>query len=280
MAWPQSLPNLSNTLAYFDKYDYPLTWKEIKYWSSIPHPPAPSPTVGEGNKRGEVRFKNGFYFLSNRQKLVTLRKQREKFSKTKWVIAKHQAAKLAKLPFIAAIFVTGALAMNNCPQDDDIDLMIITYPNTLWITRFFVDLYLKLLKLRRLPNNEYRITNINNRICDNLWLDTKNLVLHTHTIYLAHEILQAKCIFDRGGVHYQFLTQNSWVKKYLPVAYKSQAQNSKIQINSKSQSPNTNLVIRILNLVFFLAQWLYMKPKMTTERVGLGFAFFHPAKSL
>ena len=279
MALPQSLLNLSDTLSYFDKYDYPLTLDEIKYWSSATHPLSFPLSLVKRGDRGEL------YFLPGRSHLVKLRKQREQFSKAKWVIAHHQAAKLAKLPFVMAIFVTGALAMNNCPKDDDIDLMIITKSNTLWITRFFVNLFLN--SHRRHPDDK----TAPNKICLNLWLDTNNLVLHAHSIYTAHEILQAKCIFDRGGIHRQFLKQNSWVKKYLPVAYKSQAQNSlpadashqamqagKGQINSKSQFPNTNLVIRILNLMLFVLQWLYMKPKMTTERVSLGYAFFHPTK--
>lgn len=293
MAWPQSLPNLSDTLSYFDKYDYPLTEEEIRYWSSIPLPPPPSnkntptfisPYIGgetRGGKPRRVLFKNGFYFLSSRQKLVKLRKQREKFSKPKWVIAYRQAAKLAKLPFIAAIFVTGALAMNNCPQDDDIDLMIITYPNTLWITRFFVVIYLKFFNLRRFPSTMNHELITNNRICDNLWLDLKNLSMnheptnHEHSLYIAHEILQAKCIFDRGGVHNLFLKQNSWVKKYLPVAYKDLTLGPSPEFR-RGKPQRGEVLLKFLNSIFFIIQYLYMKPKMTTERVGLGFAFFHP----
>lgn len=276
MALPHPLPNLTDTLAYFDKYDYPLTWEEIKYWSHTTSASGTPSYVGGGRR---VVYKNGFYFFKNRSKLVKLRKQRAGFSQKKWLIAKQVGEKLQKFPFIVAIFVTGALAMNNCPKDDDIDLMIITKSNTLWLTRFFVNLYL--WRLRRFPSQ----TTAPDKICPNLWLDSNHLssrytVMHNHSIYIAHEILQAKCIFDCGGIHYQFLKQNSWVKKYLPVAFKSQIQNSKVQINSKSQFPNTNLVIRIFNLVLFIVQWLYMKPKMTTERVSLGYAFFHPAKSL
>ncbi len=262
MALPQSLLNLSNTLSYFDKYDYPLTSEELWYWQ-------------HGTQFSKLKIQK---FVKNLKfKNLKLHKQREKFSKAKWVIARHQATKLAKLPFIAAIFVTGALAMDNCPQDDDIDLMIITKPNTLWIARFFVDIYLKFLNLRRLPNTEHRIMNINNRICDNLWLDLNNLTLNPkpYPLYIAHEILQAKCIFDRGSIHHQFLTQNSWVKKYLPVAYAHSTKKTEYRI------PNTEyLILWPINLLFFIIQYLYMKPKMTTEKVGLGFAFFHPSVNI
>ena len=88
--------------------------------------------------KGETLFsrKGKYYFLPGRSHIVSLRQQREQFSKTKWLIARRVGEQLKKFPFIIAIFVTGALAMNNCPKDDDIDLMLVTYPNTLWITRF------------------------------------------------------------------------------------------------------------------------------------------------
>ncbi len=282
MAW---LPlSLRKTLVYFDKYDYPLTLDELRYWnspispSSVPPLTAKPRTESEklrGGKEKGVIYKNGYYFLPGRSRLVKLRHQREKFSKAKWLIAKKVGESLKKFPTISAVFVTGALAMNNCPKDDDIDLMIITYPNTLWITRLFVNLYL--WRLRRFPGQ----TSAPDKICPNLWLDTNNLVLHTHNIYTAHEILQAKCIFDRGSVHHQFLTQNSWVKKYLPNAYLSL-----LKLPSPTAKPRAREILgeglRVrywlwsLNLLFFAAQYAYMLPKMTTEKVSLHSAFFHP----
>src|SRR3990172_3826464 len=216
--------SLANTLSYFARYDYPLTYTKIRRWSSKSLPLAPSPgqrheqseNLGEG--WGEVQKKDGFYFLSGYQNSIHLRKQRAKFSKPKWLIARRVGDKLSKIPFIQAIFVTGALAMSNCPEDDDIDLMIIASPHTLWLARFLV--HLSLGSLRRRPSLPHTSPLSSNKICDNLYLDTNNLIVHEHSIYTAHEILQAKCIFDRGGVHRQFLLSNSWVKKFLPVAYK------------------------------------------------------------
>ncbi len=254
---------IAETLRYFDKYDYPLTWDEIKFWSPIPLPRSPSPNLGEGG--GEVQKESNFYFLSGRSKIIKMRQQRAKFSQAKWQIANQVGERLKKFPTIAAIFVTGALAMNNCPADDDIDLMIVTYPNTLWITRFFLNLYLDLNSLRRHP----RQAQAPNKICPNLWLDLDHLLIPNHNLYTAHEILQARVLWDRAGVHQQFLKQNNWVKKYLPVAYKSQ----KI---FNSQFSILNFIFYPLNSILFALQYLYMKPKMTTERVGLGYAFFHP----
>jgi len=239
-------PLLNKTLEYFDKYDYPLTKEELEFWS--------------GAKVQKV---------SKRPKLEKIRKQREKTSLLKWGIAYSQAAKLAKLPFVAAIFVTGSLAMNNCKKSDDIDLMIITYPDTLWITRLIYNLLF--INNRRFPG----VKTAPDKICTNLWLDIKNYKLKIKNLYIAHEILQAKCIFDGGGVQYQFLKQNAWVKEYLPKAYLSllKLPSPKLRRGIKGE-----VIWKIINYILFWLQYLYMKPKMTSERVAPGFAFFHPHK--
>lgn len=262
MDWQHKSHRLQiETLRYFDKYDYPLTEKELDFWS--------------GTKAQRHKGTKQYYHLPKRQNLIKLRAKREKYSLLKWGVAYKYASQLVKLPFIQAIFVTGSLAMNNCKKTDDIDFMIVTSPNTLWLTRFIVMMIF--IKDRRFPGQ--RIAP--DKICVNLWLDANNLKINDKSLYHAHEILQAKCIFDRGGVQYLFLRQNSWVKEYLLNAYKSQIKNSKAQINSKLQVSNLGfmiyLIISILNFGFFVLQYLYMKPKMTTERVGLGYAFFHPA---
>lgn len=275
MDWQRNSQYLqTETLKYFAKYDYPLTKKELELWSHIPHPLTSPLLTKERGLRGEVENKNGYFFLKGRSNLINIRRQREKYSLLKWGIAYRYATKLAKISFIQAIFVTGSLAMNNCKKSDDIDFMIVTSPNTLWLTRFVV--MLLFARNRRFPGQKIAP----DKICTNLWVDTNNLNIKDKNLYHAHEILQAKCIFDRGGVQYQFLKQNSWVKEYLLNAYKFQIKNSKTQINSKLQVLNLGfmiyLVISILNFGFFVLQYLYMKPKMTTERVGLGYAFFHP----
>ena len=262
-------PSLRETLAYFDKYDYPLTANELWFWQ-------------HGTTFSKLEIRN---FLGKLGQLEIrnwqLRRQRSKFSQNKWKIAKKVGESLKSFPTIAAVYVTGALAMNNCPANDDIDLMIVTYPHTLWLTRLFVVIYLKFLGIRRHPATEYRIPNTENQICDNLWLDIKNLKFKTKDLYVAHEILQAKVLWDRAHIHSQFLSANSWASRYLLVAYKESFRNLKIKnldLIKNLKFKIKNFVLWPLNCVFFVAQYLYMKPKMTSEKVGLGFAFFHPSK--
>ncbi|MCG2691804.1 hypothetical protein L6272_03160, partial [Microgenomates group bacterium] len=61
-----------------------------------------------------------------------------RFSQLKWRRAKQSAKLLSFIPWIKLVAATGALAMSNCRKDDDIDLMIITAENRLWLTRLLV----------------------------------------------------------------------------------------------------------------------------------------------
>lgn len=270
MASSPQLPQpskIAETLRYFDKYDYPLTKEEILFWTSTTSELRSSPPT-LGGDRGVVQ-KNNYFFFSGRQKIVAIRKQREEVSQNKWVIARQMGEKLKKFNFIQAIFVTGSLAMNNAKTDDDIDLMIVTTANTLWISRFVINIYLS--AVRRHPNQK----NVTNVVCTNLWLDENNLSINRHDLYTAHEIMQAKIVWDRNDIANKFLVANDWVKEYLPNAYK----NLSLNPSPESGEGNRSRVRFLINYLFFIAQYLYMKPKMTTERVGLGFAFFHPRAS-
>ena len=240
-----------DTLRYFDQYDYPLTREELILWSGV---------------RPAKLDNQDYYFLPGKQHLVTLRKRREKISLKKWQIARRVGEKLKHFPTIAAVFVTGALAMNNCPKNDDVDLMIVTDPDSLWITRFFVNLFLS--SARRYPGQ----TTAPDKICPNLWLATPHLRIQTQDLYRAHEILQAKLVWEKAPVQQAFLRQNSWVKKFLPMAYKNLTSRKRIPLSLIKERAG----VRFLNVIAFIVQYIYMKPKMTSEKVTLGSAFFHP----
>lgn len=242
-------PQASETLVYFDKYDYPLTKEELIFWSTRP-----------------LKLPNQEYFyLPGRSKLVSIRKKREKISKAKWKLAYGYGEQLKKIPFIKAVYVTGSLAMNNADVNDDVDLMLITAVNTLWITRGLINIFF--WAKRRMPGQKQAP----DKLCINLWLDESALHITSHDLYRAHEVLQAKLIWDRNNTGKRFLAANAWVKKFLPNAYSDLDQ---LEIRSIR-----NYWLWPINFLFFIGQWLYMKPKMTTERVSLHSAFFHPTKA-
>lgn len=188
---------------------------------------------------------------------------------------------LSNVPTISLIAITGSLAVNNARRDDDIDLMVVVSPDTLWLTRPFIVILLKLLRLRRVSSsNRHHSPVVANKICDNLWLDETSLALplKKRNLYTAHEVLQALPIFDRGGIYQRFIRQNAWTKNYLANAYQ--------YANSKFPSPMTGEggtpqseggeVLKFFNKLAFKLQYRYMKKKITNETVSLHSAYFHP----
>lgn len=258
MASSQHLPppsKIVQTLQYFDKYDYPLTRQELIYWQSTQKP---------NPKLVKYETKQGYYFLPGREKLVVLRQEREQISKKKWEKARKVGEILSRFPFIQAVFITGSLAMNNAKEEDDIDLMLVTRANALWIARFFVVTYLKIFGYRRdvLVSEHFA-----DKVCDNLWLDENNLKIAQHTLYMAHEVAQAKVLWDKSNLAKEFCICNVWLKQFLPNISMDEGVVKRRRVSTMWQP---------LNLLFFFLQYVLMKPRLTTERVAYGYAFFHP----
>src|SRR3989344_7290328 len=74
---------------------------------------------------------------------------KQKISENKIDKATRIAILLSKIPTINLICATGSIAINNATKDADLDLFIVTTKDTLWLTRPFVFLLLKILRLRR-----------------------------------------------------------------------------------------------------------------------------------
>lgn len=270
--------SILQTLAYADIFDYPLTGHEV--WDYlIGGTKVESKVVQEqlgilaDLKR--ICADGEFYFLKGRNESVEMRKKREGWSKNKWEIAQRTAGKLRIIPTVKMVGITGALAMNNCEEKDDIDLLIVASENCLWLTRLLILLISPILGIRRRKSKDIVVKD---KICFNLFLEENHLKIEPENLFLAHEIVQVKPILDKDQTYRKFMEENSWVKEYLPNAKKSYDVQCTMYNSQKRNliSQYLNLLISFLNTLAFKLQYLYMKPKMTIEKVSLHQAFFHP----
>lgn len=201
------------TLAYADIFDYPLKENEIYRFliskSQIPSSKLQKELLALSSK---VSQKEGFYFLRGREKIVSLRKKREQWSREKLKIAKRVAGWLKLIPSIKMVAVTGALAMENSDEEDDIDLFIVTSANRLWLSRGLVVTFL------RLTGQYWRPGKIKNKICPNMLLDENHLRIpkKEQDLFSAHEVCQLKPLWDRDKTYQKFIQANQWVKRFLP----------------------------------------------------------------
>ena len=280
------------SVKYSSLFSYPLSAKEIKYWLPVYSDKIPLTTktiaayLSDLVKKKQLIKKGTLYCLPNQTHVFALRQKRQVISQTKWQIAKAVSKRLGILPWIKTIAVTGSLAMNNCEETADIDLMTICLPNTLWLTRLLI--WLLLFPQRRSPNATTP-ANIKDKICDNVYLESNYLnlspastdanrgepasLLDPKSFYLAHEILQAKPVFDSGGTYAVFLDQNRWTNKLFPFA---KPYNLIYTTYDSIGDKAISFVIYLPNLLAFIFQYLFMSRKITGESISFHRALFHP----
>jgi hypothetical protein len=265
------------TLAYADIFDYPLTEEEI--WRWMIGEQATSNRQKEIEKRlkensyllSHISYRQGFYSLKGRENIVALRKKRERFSASKLKLAEKVAGILRLIPWVKMVGVTGALAMKNSDKEDDIDLLIITSKNRLWLTRGLVVSFLRLTGLYRRPGK------IKNKICPNMLLDENHLAIpkKERDLFSAHEVCQLRPIFVRENTYSRFLQENSWAKKFLPNALDLKILKGKTSKNNKLIT-NYQLPITWLEAFARKLQLSYMQSRRTNEVVEPGRIRFHP----
>ncbi len=240
------------SVKYHGIFNYPLTKEEIKKWS-----------VG---KKGLIGIKKSRYITKTNTDFKE-RNFREKISEEKIKIAQKASGLLKKIPTIKGIFITGALAMKNADKNSDIDLMIITRKNLLWLTRPFVYLVLGIMNYGvRRPND----INQKDKFCLNIWLDELALSWGKcdRNIYSAHEIAQVIPIVNKENIHQRFLQKNRWILDYWPNSVRIEDTKDKIKGNVK--------INNLLERISFWIQYRYMKRKITREKIDLHKAIFHP----
>lgn len=247
---------VKKTRAYSAFFDFPLTPTEIHRWLICDHP------IPFTRLR---RYTHPLTRSEKRHRTILYKNTQQKINQTLHVIRL-----LRFLPSIKMIALTGSVAIGNARSMDDIDLLIVTSPHTLWLTRPLVLFILSLFSRRRLPGQDYRTAA--GTFCPNLWLETRSLVIpHSkRNLYTAHEVLQILPLYDNGSIYDSFQRQNSWTKNFLANAL------SYLHLSSKrGVTLSFALITSPFNFIAFLLQYLYMRSKITSESISLESAYFH-----
>jgi len=201
------------TLAYADVFSYPLTLKETHLFL-IGQKISQADLIKELKNLKNISQKRGFFYLKHQEKFFYLRQKRKKYSQEKLRIARKVTGWLRLVPWIKMVGVTGNLAMANAEKDDDIDLLIATTKNRLWLSRLTAIFLTELLGLRRRPSQKTVV----NKICLNMFLDEAHLQVscQKQNLPTAHEVCQFKPLFSKNNFYQKFIQQNQWSQKFLP----------------------------------------------------------------
>ncbi|OGK17566.1 hypothetical protein A3D80_01575 [Candidatus Roizmanbacteria bacterium RIFCSPHIGHO2_02_FULL_40_13b] len=117
-------------------------------------------------------------------------------------------------PTVSLIGLSGSLAMENTGKNDDVDYFVISKPGRVWTTRFLLLILASLLGMRRRRGER----SPSGKVCLNLFFDGSDLTVpeQKQNLYVAHEIVQMKPVFERGKIYERFLEANSWINEYFP----------------------------------------------------------------
>jgi hypothetical protein len=109
------------------------------------------------------------------------------------------------LPFVRMVAVTGALAVNNAPADDDLDFLVVTAPGRVWLARAFC---IALVRGARC---------FGVGLCPNYILSHRALEQSQRDLVTAHDMLQMVPLVG-FGVYAEMRAANRWAEAYLPHA--------------------------------------------------------------
>lgn len=278
------------TLVYADIFDYPLKIQEIHKW--LIGRKATLRQIEKAlrglNQESRISSHGKYYFLRKREGLVIQRNHREKQSVRYFRKAKLLSQILKVVPWIKLVGISGGLALQNASKKDDIDLFIITNKNRLWISRLLALGLLTLTGQRRKVGEKGR--KIAGKLCLNILLEEDRLEQQNKDIFVAHEVLQMKVLWQREGIYAEYLEDNSWAFKFLPnwiggargpassASRRASSIASLLRLRAgtpSSLSPLANLT----NLLEKLAKWFQLKimqKPQGMERIEDGALYFHP----
>lgn len=203
--------SIRQTVHYFSRFEYPPTIAEVhRYLASPATEDELTRELHRLDTSGIIQIREQRIFLAeiDYSGYFVRKEASEELLKN----ARSYLTNLEYIPTIRLIGISGSMSMSNGNAYDDIDLFIITTADTIWITRFTVLLYKKVLS--------WIHPFIGNKLCFNLFFSETGLKLvnERQSLYVGHELLQLKVIFNKRGMYHALLAENNWVYDLFPNA--------------------------------------------------------------
>ncbi|MBD3365975.1 hypothetical protein GF360_01380 [candidate division WWE3 bacterium] len=250
------------TLAYSAVFKYPLSFHQLGTYvgAEVNEYKKFVKALRQLEKQKKISQKYGKYHLFGKHTVKWDKKLKLTKKKVKEDVEILEV--LQKIPWIQMIALTGPLAAANPDKKGDVDVFIVSKKRRLWLTRFFVFLYLKALGKYRTDKNPA------GKVCPNLLVTEDNLAWDSkrQNLYVASEIVRMQPILDKRDTYLRFLEANSWIKGFFP--------NFRWQTPEKKKNFNFG-VLDVLEYFAFIGQKFYMSKKITSEQISLKFIHFN-----
>ena len=200
------------TLLYADVFGVPLTVDEIhRYTERVSASRRDIVDALENVPwlRSRVVVDPPYVALARNADAFHLRQQRERASRELMPKARTYARRLAALPYVRMVALTGSLAVSNLRDgDDDIDFLVVTAPGRLWLARLLVVSLVHLGRLRGIS------------LCPNYLLASDALGQTDRSLFTARELAQMIPLYG-CDVYRDLLDANAWARAVLPNGFSS-----------------------------------------------------------
>lgn len=199
--------DIVRALAYFDVFSYPLTKEQV--YTFLPRNSVSIQQLENDLKdlvRASLLKENtGYYFFADRSATITAtRHEDEDRAATMLKRAFWISLFLKQIPFVRAVFITGSLSKNVAGPSSDVDFMIVTAPNRLWISKMI------LTGIRRIF-----FFNTIKYSCFNLFVTEKGFSFPEKNVFNAIEIATTQAIWN-DAAHDNFCAANPWIHQFVP----------------------------------------------------------------
>jgi hypothetical protein len=277
MKWSQIDRAVYGAVAYADVFGYPLNRGELA-------PKAVGVAVSDEQavasltrlvRVNRVTGRGEWVTLPSRSGIIADRKRRSAGIGRKLRLARRVAAFLAPLPTVLMVAVTGGVAAGNADAGDDVDLLIVASPGTVWTTRLIVTAATGMRFTRRHPGQ----AEIADAVCLNMFMDGGRLAVPVseRDVYSAHEVMQLLPVFSRGSTAADFWRENGWTGRYLPNWHPAVG-DGMVRRSYGYGIPDrfVRLICRLAEPVAYAFQRWYMGKKVTSEVTKPDYVRFHP----
>ncbi len=206
-----SLTNLQQdivrALAYFDVFLYPLSKEQV--YAYLPRNSVTIQQLENDLKdmvgAGLLKENAGYYFFADRSSEVAgTRLEDERRAATMMKRAYWISLFLKQIPFVRAVFITGSLSKNVASPSSDVDFMIVTAPNRLWISKMILTGFRRIFFFNTIKY-----------FCFNLFVTEKGFSFPEKNVFNAIEIATTQVVWNQAA-HDKFCSANSWTHMFLP----------------------------------------------------------------
>lgn len=189
-------------LAYFDVFDYALTYSELKLYTKGMEEEELKVEIERLKSNSLIVETDNFFGLilpkDRGEEIVEGKKRAEQFRKK----ALRRAQFIGKFPFVRGVCISGSFSKGFMPKDGDVDFFIVTKHNRLWLARTFLILYKKIA-----------LFNSRKFFCVNYFIGEKELKIDQENVFTATELFTLIPVVNKE-VYNQLIEVNGWYKNY------------------------------------------------------------------